>query len=157
LLAAVCALALAAPVPASPAPDFELPTADGSRFERLAGRRAGPTLVSFWSVDCPHCIAEFGAIRSFAREQPQWRVLMVNTDAATRLRSYVGLAAVPGTVLRVPGEVRPLMRRFGNAEGALPFAMALTAEGSVCAREFGELDAARLGRIVRACTQGATP
>ncbi|QBG35853.1 redoxin domain-containing protein [Litorilituus sediminis] len=38
-------------------------------------------LMLMWSVDCPPCMKELGAIQSLRKEQPNLNVVIVNTDA----------------------------------------------------------------------------
>lgn len=149
--AALALVAVAPPMQATPAPDFELPTTDGRSFVRLLARPAAPTLVAFWSVDCPHCLLGMETLRDFARQHPQWRVLMVNTDPPQRLRLQAAAVEPPGTGLRVAGNPRALLRRYGNADGALPYAIAVDAEGLLCSRARGELTARALGAITHSC------
>lgn len=137
--------------PATQAPDFELPSADGRGFVRLLARPTGPTLVGFRSVDCPHCLVGMATIRDFAQQHPHWRVLMVNTDTPQRLRRRAVSVEAPGTGLRVPGDPRALLRRYGNPDGALPYAIAVDADGLLCSRARGELTARGLREITRSC------
>jgi hypothetical protein len=53
--------------------------------------------------------------------------------------------------LRVAGNPRALLRRYGNADGALPYAIAVDAEGLLCSRARGEMTARALGAITHSC------
>lgn len=117
--------------------DFSLPSLDGKQFVRLSEQKR-PVLVSFFSQDCPPCVAELPLLIAFAKAQPTWQVILVSTDSMAMNRAFFARYPVPFLLLRAPVSAQGLLRRFGNPLAALPFNVAFNQAGQ-CASQLGAL------------------
>lgn len=151
-LAALLALAFALPAQAAsagPTPFTpELAAFDGSRFVRV-GQSGRPTLLGFWSGDCPPCVAELPALERFAREHPEWEVWLVAVDQLEQARVHLARHQVRLPVLRAGADATRLMRAAGNRHAALPYLAAIDSTGQICGRHLGAHPP--LGDIRTAC------
>lgn len=129
--------------------DFTLATLDGKRFVQ-ASKITGPLLVNFWGRDCPPCVAELPRLQAFARNNPNWTVLLVTTDAPADAAAFLEQRKINIPSLRRGSNVVGLMRAAGNRQGALPFTVTMH-EGNVCRTELGEVSDAQLAAIVAHC------
>ena len=111
----------------------------------------GPAVINFWGADCPPCVRELPLLEGFARQQPGWTAWLVATDAPATARDFLDKHPVALPVLRAGADVAGLMRAAGNHTGGLPYTVALDAQGVLCFRHAGEIDAAALARMVAAC------
>ena len=151
--------AAVSPVSPETAWHFTLPTLDGSRFVTLSDAR-GPVLVNFWGRECPPCVHELPLLAQFARDHPDWTVMLVATDPPAQARPFIegmnGLTpSVPGLVwLKGGASVATLMRSAGNSGGALPYTLAWRQAGGTCHQQLGLLSQTALSSLVVACTHG---
>lgn len=121
--------------------DFELPLVSGSQFQRLSELPPRVTLVNFWRADCPPCVAELPLLVE-AASRLGFRLVTVALQTPGETRAH--WPRVPGdpashVALLGPSEPRGLLRRFGNANGAIPYSAMLRPDGSLCARRMGEI------------------
>ena len=135
--------------------DFTLPALDGSRFVQAASLK-GPVLVNFWGKDCGPCITELPMLEAFAKNNPNWTVLLISTDTPADAREFVQRHGVRLPVLRSGANVAALMRSAGNKSGALPFTVALR-DSQICEGQLGELNSKDLQRISAACAASPQP
>ena len=135
--------------------DFTLPALDGSRFVQASSLK-GPVLVNFWGKDCGPCITELPMLEAFAKNNPNWTVLLISTDTPADAREFVQRHNVRLPVLRSGANVAALMRSAGNKSGALPFTVALH-DAQVCEGQLGELDSKDLQRIEAVCAASVRP
>lgn len=121
--------------------DFELPPVDGGGFRRLSELPPRVTLVNFWRADCPPCIAELPLLVE-AAQRLGFRLVTISlqTPGETRVH-WPRVPGGPGSHLALlgPSDPRGLLRRFGNASGAIPYSAMLRPDGSLCARHAGEI------------------
>lgn len=81
-----------------------------------------PILVNFWSKDCPPCIHELPRLQKFAQQNPQWQVILVNTDQSTRqAHFFLQRHKIDLTSVKSGLNAMPLMRQAGNRIGGLPY------------------------------------
>jgi outer membrane receptor for ferrienterochelin and colicins len=118
--------------------DFSLPSLDGKQFIVLSAQKR-PVLVSFFSVECPPCVAELPQLIAFAETQQDWQVILVTTDKLAMSRAFFARYPVPFWVLRPPISAQNLLRRLGNPLAALPFSVAFNSDGR-CASQLGVLN-----------------
>lgn len=122
--------------------DFELPPVDGDGFRRLSELPPQVTLVNFWRADCPPCVAELPLLVEAAQRQG-FRLVTVSLQSPGETRAH--WPRVPGdpgshVALLGPSDPRGLLRRFGNAAGAIPYSAMLRPDGSLCAKHTGEIE-----------------
>ena len=121
--------------------DFELPLVDKGGFRRLSELPPRVTLVNFWRADCPPCVAELPLLIETS-QRLGFRLVTVSLQTPGETRAH--WPRVPGesgshVALLGPSDPRGLLRRFGNASGAIPYSAMLSADGSLCAQRTGEI------------------
>ena len=109
----------------------------------LAERRGRPLLVNFWATWCPPCVRELPQIDQFAREQAArglagWQVVGLAADAAGPVRTFLARTPLSFPVGLTGFEGITLAQQLGNAQGGLPFTIALDADGKLIHRKLGE-------------------
>lgn len=145
-MAALLALAMAAA-----APDFSLPTLDGSRTVNLASL-PGPVLLNFWSGDCLPCVRELPLLQAQSARLRGLRFAGIAIDDASRAAPFARRAGTTYLQLAARGN-HALLRRFGNALGALPYTVVLNRAHQVCTARMGMVDAQWLAKAAQACAQ----
>ena len=134
---------------------LELPNIDGSRFVRMSDFVERPLLLNFWSSDCPPCLQEMPFLQQAAQRNPRVQFLGIAAqDAATARRFLVRQPPMPYLQLLAPQDSSGLLRRFGNAHGALPYTVLLNAQHQICQTRVGAVDAAWLDAALSACAAG---
>jgi thiol-disulfide isomerase/thioredoxin len=113
---------------------------------RLQAFRGKPLLINFWATWCPPCIEELPLLNDFFKQNQTkgWQVLGLAVDRPSAVQGFlqkmplnfpVGLAGANGT---------ELANQLGNPSGALPFSVAIGAQGAVLQRKLGRLRAQEL-------------
>lgn len=133
--------------------DFELPLVDGGGFRRLSELQPKVTLVNFWRADCPPCVSELPLLVE-AAPRLGFRLVTVALQSPGETRAH--WPRVPGepgshVALLGPSEPRGLLRRFGNASGAIPYSAMLRPDGSLCARHTGEIGQGWITENLKKC------
>ena len=132
---------------------LELPQADGSRFVRLSDFAPQPLLLNFWSSDCPPCLQEMPLLQQSARLHPAVQFLGIAAqDPAAAHRFLARQAPMAYPQLLAPLETAGIMRRFGNAAGALPYTAVLSTSHQICQTHVGAVDANWLNAALAACS-----
>lgn len=145
------AAALALAVLASAAPQFALPTLDGSRTVTLASL-PGPVLVNFWASDCVPCVRELPLLQAQSRRYAGLRFVGIAIDQAGRAAPFARQTGAAYLQLAAPGG-QALLRRYGNALQALPYTVVLDRAHQVCTRRLGAVDAQWLEHAAQACME----
>jgi thioredoxin-like negative regulator of GroEL len=97
--------------------DGSTQAADGSKFERLVLKAAGP-VVEFMSCGCAHCAAMEPALQQVAKVlQPRQHFVRVNVALETGLAARYDIKSTPTIVLFLGGQA------VGRLEGPLPGAL----------------------------------
>lgn len=146
-------LLLAGPAGAEPAVPVEatVQSLDGRQFARFGDWRGSPTLLMFWDVDCPPCLAELRGLAPLAAALPGWQLRTI--ALADRRRSIARLRDLHVASGAHFAAINPagLLQRLGNRAGALPYAVALDRHGRACAVHAGLLTAEALVAARRRC------
>jgi thiol-disulfide isomerase/thioredoxin len=119
------------------------------RFDRIEGGelaladlRGKPLIVNFWATWCAPCVEEMPMIDAFFKQNAPngLQVVGLAIDQPSAVRKFlqrtpvgyhIGLAGMSGT---------ELIRQLGNAQGGLPFTLAIAPDGTVAARKMGKLE-----------------
>lgn len=148
VLLAVMALVLArGPVGArigSEAPAFALADLDGNPI-RLADFRGRPVIVNFWASWCGPCTEEFPLLRQAAAEHADDGLVIVGVvfrDNSEAARGFLERMSATWPAVMDPGE--STAQAFGVY--GPPESFFIDAEGTVVARQIGQLGAADLER-----------
>jgi cytochrome oxidase Cu insertion factor (SCO1/SenC/PrrC family) len=118
------------------APAFSLASTDGRRVS-LSGLLGRPLVINFWAAYCAPCRAEMPMLQSTVGAQATAQLVLVNegdsTSAANAFLSSVGV--------RQPALLDSDLS-VGRAYGAigLPITVFVRADGSIDARQIGQLD-----------------
>lgn len=117
----------------------------------LADLRGRPIVLNFWATWCPPCLREMPALDRFqqAWRDRGWQVVGLALDAKAPVQEFlhrtpvsfrIGLAGFGGS---------DLLRRLGNANGALPYTVLISSDGRLFRRQLGETSEAELERWAR--------
>lgn len=126
-----------------PRPDFRHAALDGSLVD-AADFDGRPLLVNFWATWCAPCVRELPLLDEFAAEQAG-RIAVVgiaidDPDAVGGFVEQLGidypiLVGATGAV-----EVMDTQRRYGNAQGLLPYTVLVAADGMIAWQHLGEVE-----------------
>jgi cytochrome c biogenesis protein CcmG, thiol:disulfide interchange protein DsbE len=138
----------------APAPDFDLPTADGGSVH-LSTLRGRPVMVTFWATWCPGCAEELPVLAEAEKRHADAGLAVVVVNPGQRSEHILGFLRVHGVSLPVARDVdRKVWRLYDIV--ALPTTVWIDRDGIVRAAEIGEVTQAGIDRHVRDL-DGGTP
>lgn len=141
----------------SRAPAFELQDLDGNTV-RLADLRGRPVIVNFWASWCGPCVEEFPLLKRAAAQHAGDGLALVGIvykDSSAAAADFMQRMGANWPTLMDPGE--KTADAFGIVAGP-PESFFIDAEGTVIARQIGQLSAGDLDRHLAAILdQGVTP
>jgi thiol-disulfide isomerase/thioredoxin len=140
--------------------DLELARLDGTAFVRLSDFAGKVVVLNFWRSDCPPCVAEMPLLSGFSQANAEIPVIGIATEEASRAQRFVERHRIAYLQLSAPAQSAGLLRRFGNASGALPYTVVLDTQHRICASQVGAVDAAWLQVAPGRCNAsigGSTP
>jgi hypothetical protein len=117
-----------------------------------------PVLEVFYSPSCVPCRLELPVVAEVAGEEGV-RARIVILDQEERARAELRAvssrleAIATGPSMASPGDT---LRAAGNANGILPYARGVTADGDVCAQWSGGLTIGRARSLLAACARLVT-
>jgi thiol-disulfide isomerase/thioredoxin len=120
--------------------DLELARLDGTAFVRLSDFAGKVVVLNFWRSDCPPCVAEMPLLSGFSQMHAEVPVIGIVTEEASRARRFVDRYRIATLQLSAPAQSDGLLRRFGNATGALPYTVVLDAQHKICISKAGAVD-----------------
>lgn len=126
-------------------------------LETLAGQAVGGDtlpkggLIVFWHPDCSYCLQELKALQG-----SQDRELLAHTATVALLPHdsvQQGHYVLPTTTLNLASRGNPadVLERYGNREGALPYAIITRPDGSLCQQLYGSQELAGLHTALAGC------
>jgi cytochrome oxidase Cu insertion factor (SCO1/SenC/PrrC family) len=118
------------------APAFSLSGTDGRRVS-LSGLLGRPLVINFWAAYCAPCRVEMPMLQATVGAQPAVKLVLVDEgDSAPAARSFLASAGVHHAAL-LDSDLS-----VGRAYGAigLPVTVFVRADGSIDARQIGQLD-----------------
>jgi len=130
-----------------PAPDFSVPTLDGSRFslsEHLA-ESGDPVILNLWASWCAPCRAEMPALDAAAARHPGVKFVGVAVQddlrAAEEFANELGVSYTIGLDQR--DEVNALYPTFG-----LPVTYVISGNGVILEPLYGELEGSKIDAVI---------
>jgi thiol-disulfide isomerase/thioredoxin len=151
-IGALAMSSLAANPPLAKRVDATFVTLDGKTFVKTASWRGKPTLIAFWDQYCAPCLGELQRLPMLAGNIPDWRIATVALGEVNGARRQLRKTPIKtGLILAASTQAAPLLRRFGNNSGALPYTVALSAEGKLCGTLSGPLTTEAVAAFKRAC------
>ena len=130
-----------------PAPDFSIPTIDGSRFslsDHLANS-GDPVILNLWASWCAPCRAEMPALDAAASRHPGVKFVGVAVQddllAAEEFAAELGVSYTIGLDER--DEVNALYPAFG-----LPVTYVISGNGVILQPLYGELDESKIDAVI---------
>jgi len=118
------------------APAFELASTDGRRVS-LSGLLGRPLVINFWAAYCAPCRAEMPMLQKTVRAQATAQLVLVNEgDSASAASAFLSSLGIHQPSL-LDSDLA-----VGRAYGAigLPITVFVRADGSIDARQIGQLD-----------------
>ncbi len=117
------------------APDFTLPTLDGSSVT-LSDLRGKPVMLTFWTIHCPACDFQMPYIQAFYNEWANEKVTLITInagDSAAAVHNYVTSSGLTFPVLL------DLKKRVSQTYGipGVPVTFIIDAEGILKAYKIG--------------------
>jgi thiol-disulfide isomerase/thioredoxin len=112
----------------------------------MASLRGRPLVLNFWATWCAPCVKEMPELDRFQRAHAPrgWQVVGVAIDQAEPVREFLQRVPV-GFPIAIAGLAgMELLRKLGNASGALPFTVVYGADGRARQRKLGETSAKEL-------------
>ncbi len=91
-------------------------------------------IVSLWRSDCAPCLHELALLPGLARAHPDVRFKIISLKGHITSDQWP-----PNLTTQYNADDETLFARYGDSRRALPFSVALNAQGGVCAQHEGIL------------------
>ncbi|MFM1906340.1 MAG: hypothetical protein RLZZ591_17 [Pseudomonadota bacterium] len=122
---------------------FKTPAGADLRLMSLKGQ---PLVLNFWATWCPPCVEELPMLSQFYQDHRArgWQVVGIAVDQVSAVNAFLAKAPVAFPVAMAGMGGVELSKSLGNAGGALPYTVAIAADGKVLQRKMGRLSPADL-------------
>lgn len=125
---------------------------DGSGYLHPQSLSGAPSILLFWDDSCAPCRLEIDGIEALRTAAPDVQFVVVALIDDKLAREHLAPAIEAGAFLTLaPRDPRPMLRRFGNARGALPFSVMFRPDGSLCKSHLGQLQDATVANLRASC------
>ena len=123
--------------------EFESPQGGMLKMSALKG---SPLLVNFWATWCPPCIEELPMLDQFYKDNAarQVQVIGLAVDKTQAVRNFLQKTPISFPMGITGSAGLELCQGLGNTGGALPFSLAMGADGLVKHRKMGKITAQEL-------------
>jgi thiol-disulfide isomerase/thioredoxin len=112
---------------------------------------ARPSLVIYWRSDCAPCLQELKSVPHIARTNPNVSIVLVALHNDMKPEQWQPYMASNVLMKTADDTDKNQMRADGDPSMALPFSVALHADGSLCEHHFGLLGTARAKEWAATC------
>lgn len=108
-----------------------------------------PLLINFWATWCPPCRDELPLLIELQAQQPDLQVLGIAMNEANEVKQFAADTKLNFNFPNLVGqlELADILTAVGNSTGALPYTLAVSANGDVVYHHLGELKAADIAQI----------
>lgn len=115
-----------------PAPQFTLLDSEGEE-RQLESWKDKVLVVNFWATWCPPCREEIPAFTKIQDElgSKGLQFIGIAIDQAAPVRQFMQQTGVNYPMLIAPNEGMPLMAKFGNTLGVVPFSAVVDRAGKI--------------------------
>lgn len=98
-------------------------------------------IITFWRSDCAPCLHELAILPVIAERQPALSILVLVLKDDGTAAAAIARDAHPNLRLQhvKAGEEAVLFRQYGDTNQALPYSVAVAADGRLCGRHVGLL------------------
>ena len=109
-------------------------------------------LCNFWATWCAPCREEIPMLVALRSEYSRFgfEVVGIAIDNASNVREFASKYGISYPVLVAEASGLDLMRKLGNAAGALPFTVILGRQGAILSRKLGILRGQEITKQIRA-------
>lgn len=127
-------------------------------FPDLAGRNRQLSewanrvvLCNFWATWCAPCRKEIPMLVALRSEYSQFgfEVVGIAIDNGAKVREFAAKYSITYPILIAEASGLDLMRKLGNAAGALPFTVVLGRKGTILSRKLGILRSQEINKQIR--------
>jgi len=129
------------------------PLPDLAGRDRQVSEWAGQVvLCNFWATWCAPCREEIPMLVALRSEYSQlgFEVVGIAIDNAANVREFAAKYSISYPVLIAEAIGLDLMRKLGNAAGALPFTVVLGRKGRILSRKLGILRKQEISKQIKA-------
>ena len=129
--------------------DFTLPDLDGKKHA-LSEWRGQVIVLNFWATWCPPCREEIPLFISLQKKQAAGglQIIGVAIDNPAAVRVYRQSVRMNYPILIGDDEVMPLLAKYGNRQGSLPYTVIIDRSGSIAVRKLGAFTQTELESLI---------
>ena len=108
-------------------------------------------LCNFWATWCAPCRKEIPMLVALRSEYSRYgfEVVGIAIDNASKVREFAAKYSITYPLLIAEASGLNLMRKLGNAAGALPFTVVLGRKGTILSRKLGILRNQEINKQIR--------
>ena len=129
--------------------DFSLPDLDGKKHA-LSEWRGKVIVLNFWATWCPPCREEIPLFISLQKKHQadNLQIIGVAIDNPAAVRVYRQSMRMNYPILIGNDEAMPLLAKYGNRQGSLPYTVIIDRSGSIVVRKLGAFAQTELESLI---------